>query len=170
MTGQGAIPDRYSPTPTTARWGHAIRGKRHGFLVVPHALLRYQKRLKLTDGEMLVAMNVLMHWSVSEPENLPFIPAHRIAKRMGASARTVQRHISSLERKGYLYRLPPEPTTDGPVRRRMDLTGLVNAVRWEAGETPDDGGDSATPQNADSEGGGTTLGAFGNSRSAARGG
>lgn len=136
MTELATAQPHLAVTPTVARWGHAIRGKLHGFLVIPHALLRYQKRLNITDGEMLVAQNILMHWSVSDPGNLPFIPVKRIAERMGSSARTVQRHIEGLERKGYLYRLRPEATAEGVVRRRLDLTGLVAAVRREAGEVP----------------------------------
>jgi hypothetical protein len=129
--------DRPAPSPAVARWGHSIRGRRHGFLLIPHALLRYQARLKMTDGELLVAQNILMHWNFADPNKLPFIPTTRIAERMGAKLRTVQRHIQGLEKKGLLRRVTPEVGADGVLRRRFDLSGLVDAVRRHAGENLD---------------------------------
>lgn len=116
------------------RWGQAVRGRRHGFVIVPHALLRYQGAFGLTDGELVVALHLLMHWNLKEPENRPFVSAARVAKRMKASPRTVQRHLRGLVRKGFIERLTPEETSSG-VRRRFDLRGLVREVRRSAGET-----------------------------------
>ncbi len=118
----------------TARWGYAARGRRHGFVIVPHTLLRHQGSLGISDGELVVAMHFLMHWNLKTPENLPFVTAAKIADRMGTTTRTVQRHVGGLVKKGLLVRLRAEATQDGPVIRRFDPTPLVNKIRRLAGE------------------------------------
>jgi DNA replication protein DnaD len=118
----------------TARWGYAAHGRKHGFVVVPHTLLRHQGSLGMSDGELVVSMHFLMHWNLKTPENLPFVTAAKIADRMGTTTRTIQRHIGGLVRKGLLVRLRAEATQDGPVIRRFDPTPLVNKVRRLAGE------------------------------------
>lgn len=96
------------------RWGDAVDA---GFTPVPNALFRSQAQLDLTTNEMVVLLNVLLHWW--SPERLPSPRPATIAKRAGLGTRTVQRCISSLENKGMLERVK---TDDG--RSAYDPSGL----------------------------------------------
>ena len=57
-----AVADNKPPAltgPTQEKWGAAALG---GFQTVPDLLLRHQNTLKITSAEMVVLLNVLMHW------------------------------------------------------------------------------------------------------------
>lgn len=85
------------------KWGSAVgRGGRTGFVAIPEALLHGQKALGLTATEMMVLINVLMHWWYHDKQ--PFPGNGRIARRMGVSSRTVQRAFEKLEKKGLVHR------------------------------------------------------------------
>jgi DNA-binding transcriptional ArsR family regulator len=110
----------------TEKWGEALAG---GFVVIPSALLRYQSELKLDNGEMLVLMNLFMHWW--KANDLPFPHTSTLAKRMGVTRRTVQRHVESLERKELIRRV--WDTQPNPAARlksaRYDLRGIADRLR-----------------------------------------
>lgn len=93
--------------PIDERWGAGINA---GWVAVPVLLLRHQKELGITDGAMVVLLNILAAWWYEE--RLPFPSPHTIAARMGMSVRTVQRHLKTLERKGLLQRLRDHPDTE----------------------------------------------------------
>lgn len=97
------------------KWGAAAFG---GYQAVPHALFRFQAHLDLSNGEMVTLLNVLDYWW--EAKNTPFPGADALAKRMNTNARTVQRHLKSLQDKGYAVR---ERGTDE--KRRFNLSGLA---------------------------------------------
>lgn len=83
------------------KWGSAVSGGGlTGFLALPEVLIRCQHRLGLTSTEMMVLINVLMHWWY--PDRKPFPGNYAIANRMGVSRRTVQRAIKSIEAKGLI--------------------------------------------------------------------
>ncbi len=104
-----------------------------GFMMVPDVLIRNQANLGLNSTEMLVLLNILLHWwRVSE---LPHPRPSVIGKRMGASSRTVERGIQKLSELGLIHRLPPEPTGKGPDIRRFDLSGLVKRLEELAEQT-----------------------------------
>ncbi len=110
------------------KWGNAVDGGQTGWQAVPDALVRGQKDLKLSSTEMVVLLNILIHWWKSE--ELPHPRPSKIAKRMGVSVRTVERTIGSLEDKQLLLRLPPEKKGSDCdyMVRRFDLSGLVEKV------------------------------------------
>ena len=85
------------------KWGEAARA---GFQAVPDLLLKNQKTLGINAVELVVLLNVLMHWWYRDQK--PFPRPTTIAKRMGANVRTVQRAISALEAAGLIER------TEGP--------------------------------------------------------
>ena len=107
------------------RWGDALNA---GFVVLPVVLLRHQKDLRLSDGELVVLLNVVASWWYSG--KLPFPSTQTIATRMGVTPRTVQRHLISLEKKGLLKHLPRShvPETDVLVVR-YDPSGLVELLK-----------------------------------------
>jgi len=80
------------------KWGEAVSGGGlTGFLALPDVLIRSQKRLGLSSTEMMVLINILMHWW--HPDRKPFPGNYSIAKRMNVSRRTVQRAINKLKEK-----------------------------------------------------------------------
>lgn len=74
-----------------------------GFQAVPDLLLKNQAALGLSPTDLVVLLNVLMHWWY--PTQKPFPRATIISTRMGVSPRTVQRSISRLEHLDLLVRL-----------------------------------------------------------------
>jgi hypothetical protein len=95
------------------KWGEAARA---GFQAVPDLLFKHQDSLQLNPTELVVLLNVLMHWWYRHQK--PFPRPTTIARRMGSTVRTVQRAIAKLESEGLLVRqigpnrvpvLDPEP-------------------------------------------------------------
>jgi hypothetical protein len=109
-------PPESAPRPSLAisqKWGEVARA---GFQVVPDLLLKHQNDLEINPTEMVVLLNVLMHWWYRDQK--PFPRSTTIARRMGSTLRTVQRALQNLEEKGLLLRqkgpadetlLDPEP-------------------------------------------------------------
>ncbi len=81
------------------KWGEAARA---GFQAVPDLLLKQQETLKLNPTELVVLLNVLMHWWYRDQK--PFPRPTTIARRMGSTVRTVQRAITKLESEGLVQR------------------------------------------------------------------
>lgn len=79
------------------KWGEAIVP---GFQAVPDTLLKNQDRLGLNPTELVVLLNVLMHWWYAGKK--PFPRPTTIAKRMGSTVRTVQRAINQVVALGLL--------------------------------------------------------------------
>ncbi len=125
MSDQAQIDEQsFLPVETVAgRWGDAAKA---GFMAVPNALMRAQAKLGLSPTDMVVLLNILLHWW--ESERLPFPSTGAIAKRAGLSARTVQRSLQELESKGLISRLRGRPILIGTQykqqRARYDLSGL----------------------------------------------
>ena len=94
-----------------------------GFVVVPVLLLRHQKDLGLDDGAMMTLLNVIASWWYEG--KLPFPGTHTIAQRMGVSERTVQRHLTKLEKLGLLQRRAAADLRNETRRTSYDPAGLV---------------------------------------------
>ena len=106
----------------TAKWGEGALG---GFQQVPDLLLRKQENLGLNPTDLTVLLNITMQWWT--PEDKPFSKAQTIARRMGASQRTVQRAISKMERSGLLRRERSNDMSTPGIK--FDLSGLVDRLR-----------------------------------------
>lgn len=104
-------------------WGDAVTGGETGFTPVPDILMRSQAKLGLSPIEVVVLLNILMHWW--EAHDWPYPRVSSISRRMGTSQRTVQRTVRSLEDKGFLVHRSAESIGRGPSVRRFDLSGLV---------------------------------------------
>lgn len=89
-----------------------------GFQAVPDLILKRQTDLGLSSTDVVVLLNVLMHWWY--PAQKPFPRPSTIAKRMGLTKRTVQR---SLQRMEELKLLAREKAEDG--RTYLDPSALV---------------------------------------------
>jgi hypothetical protein len=88
------------------KFGEAAVG---GFQIVPDILFKRQGELKISNVEMVVLLNILMHWWT--PGQNPYPRPSTIAHRMNSSARTTQRVVSSLEEKKLLKRIVDDNRT-----------------------------------------------------------
>ena len=118
--------------PIQERWGGALEP---GFLVIPVTLLRHQQALGLSDGAMVVLLNILAAWWFQG--RLPFPSTKTIADRMGVTMRSVQRHLDKLEKLGLIRRLRNQPGSAGldVLVTRYDPAGLVDRLKGLASET-----------------------------------
>lgn len=107
----------------TARWGEAIG---EGFQILPNVLFRAQRHLGLDSSDVVILVNLAMHWW--GPGALPYPSPAILANRMGLSKRTIERRFVRLQGLGYIERLPAE--SDG--KRRFELKGLVDKLESSA--------------------------------------
>jgi len=110
------------------KWGSAIEG---GFQLIPNVLIRAQKQLGLDAVDVLVLLNLNLHWW--SPASLPFPRPAMIANRMGVSKRTIERRLQRLAENGFIERLPPIRQKSGPRVRPYRLTGLVKRLQSATG-------------------------------------
>ena len=111
-------------TPITDKWGSALSG---GWQVVPNVLVRAQRHLGLDAVDVVILLNMNMHWW--QKGDFPFPRPTIIAKRMGVSKRTVERRIGKLVKAGLLERVP---LTKENSLRRYKLDGLVSRLQGAA--------------------------------------
>lgn len=107
-----------------AKWGSAVDA---GFQIIPNVLFRGQARLGLDSLDLVILLNITVHWWL--PADLPFPQPRVIANRAGVSIRTVERRLESLEERGFLKRLAVEKSRNKLRQRRIDLSGLVQKLQ-----------------------------------------
>lgn len=105
-----------------------------GFQVLPDLLVKHQSRLLLDSQDMVIIINLLMHWW--RADELPFPRLSLIADRMGVSPRTVERRVKALEKRGLIRRLPPRRNEKELTIREFDLTGLIRLLSTFADTDP----------------------------------
>jgi len=122
------VPFPIAPKPTAKaseqKWTKAVLG--YGHCTVPSLLLHAQFRLGLTPQEFNVVMQLADFWW--KADDMPHPAKETLAQRMGISARQVQRHLTTLEKKGHIKRIqrfrgPKEQTSN-----YYQLTGLVRQL------------------------------------------
>ena len=123
------------------RWGDAVTEGLTGYTAVPDVLIRSQSQLSLSANEMVVILNLLLHWWQGDGD-WPYPRLSAMAKRMGVNRRTVERAIRSLESKGLILRLEGEFSPDGLTVRRFDLSGLVSRLQVSANRLRGENDDS----------------------------
>lgn len=101
------------------KWGEAAIG---GFQVVPDILLKKQVELGLSNNDMIVLLNITMHWWYASQRPFPRIST--IAARIGKDERTVQRSMRKLTDLRLLERVI-EKQPDGTDRTVCDFSGLI---------------------------------------------
>jgi DNA-binding HxlR family transcriptional regulator len=120
MSNDDNIPPDATVAPETVRerWGSAADA---GFVALPNALVRGQAKLGLSANEVVVLLNIMLHWWTRD--RLPRPRSTAIAKRSGLGHRTVQRTLQSLEQKRLIAR------SDGPEGvPQYSLEGLREAL------------------------------------------
>lgn len=114
--------DEFLPTDTVLdRWGDAAST---GFIPVPNTLVRAQAKLGLSANDLVVLLNILLHWW--HRDRLPHPRSTAIAMRSGLSLRTVQRSLRDLQEKGLITRI-----RGTKIPTRYDLKGLRAALAKE---------------------------------------
>jgi DNA-binding MarR family transcriptional regulator len=118
------LPDDITlPVDTLAdRWGSGVDA---GFIAVPNMLIKGQARLGLTSTDVVVLLNIMMHWWYRDRRPSPRSSA--IAKRSGLGPRTVQRSLRKLERLGLLLRIRVSKD-----RTEYSLEGLRKRLEYYA--------------------------------------
>ena len=111
------------------KWGDAAGA---GFQAVPDILLTKQMELGLSATDLLVLINITMHWWYEDQR--PFPRNTTIAKRMGIDPRTVQRSVRKMIDLGLISR--ETETKDSVERQVIDLTGLVERLGTFARKDP----------------------------------
>jgi hypothetical protein len=117
-----------APSTVIAKWKEAAEA---GFQAVPDVLLRFQSRLGLDPVEVVILLNITMHWW--EVDDLPYPAPAMIARRMGMSTRAVEKRLAALQARGFLRRGPRERKEGGRTARlsirRFDPSGLVEKLQ-----------------------------------------
>jgi len=85
-------PDAALNSAVIEKWGEAAKA---GFQAIPDLLFKHQKTLAINTTELVVLLNVLMHWWYRDQK--PFPRSTTIARRMGSDIRIVQRALARLE-------------------------------------------------------------------------
>jgi predicted transcriptional regulator len=112
-----------------SRWGEALDA---GFQVVPDVLLRKQQELGLTPTDVVVLLNLTLHWWYQESSK-PCPKTSSIALRMGVDTRTVQRSFKKLEDLGFLKRVKAHRNKHGKaIPRAFDMSQLVHKMKLAA--------------------------------------
>lgn len=104
MAALGNVPESEDATvhvTIAEKWQGAVT-KGSGFVAIPMALLRLQTKLKLSQTDMMVLINLLAHWW--DPARAVFPRSSTIAKRLGVTKRTVQRSTQKLLDSGLIAR------------------------------------------------------------------
>lgn len=121
--------DRKARTKMADLWSSQIIET--GYTIVPSILLWGQGRLELTNDQLVVLIQLISHrWTASDPHP----SKERIANRVGRDPRTVQRHLSKLEEKGFLTRIKRTKHHKGQDSNGYDLTGLIGKLNELAPE------------------------------------
>lgn len=104
------------------RWGAGVDA---GFIAVPNMLVKAQARLGVSPIDIVVLLNIIMHWWHRDRRPSPRSTA--IAKRSGLGHRTVQRSLRKLEGLGLIRRI--RVSRD---RTEYSLDGLKNRLEFYA--------------------------------------
>jgi predicted transcriptional regulator len=113
------------------KWSKALMEA--GFTVFPAVILDRQQALGLEPVDMNIILQLANYWW--QAENLPRPSKDAIAKRIGVSAKTVQRRIAKMEAAGFIQRRPRyHVSTNGQQANSYDFSGLITAAQKYAEE------------------------------------
>lgn len=112
-----------------SKWSISV--ERYGYTSIPNLLIINQRKLLITNGEMVVLINILKYmWS----DKNPYPAVSSIAGHSGMASKTIRKHIRSLENKGLVRRIFRKSNTNEyslePLRRKLEL--LVTSNNYTA--------------------------------------
>lgn len=109
----------------------------HGPLTaVPNYLLYLNQYLDRDDRVSSTGMAVLLHLVADWDEDWPSISKAAIARRLGLSARQVQRALTELENKELIARVVQRDRKRGRLANSYDLSKLIALLQMIAAEHP----------------------------------
>lgn len=106
-----------------------------GFTPIPAIILERQEALGLDPVDLNIILQLAFHWR--ERERLPYPSKKTLAKRMGVTARTVQRRLAALEAEGFIKRLSRTLKNGGNDSNEYSLDGLIEKAKPFAVEKRD---------------------------------
>lgn len=119
----------HKPNDTTLasekKWGKQVCAL--GFSVIPSLIFKAQARLGLSATQLAVLLQIADHWWSAG--DLPFPSKSLIAERLGLSPRQIQRHLTDLEKGGFIKRIERKVKHKGQLSNLYDLTGLVSKLK-----------------------------------------
>jgi predicted transcriptional regulator len=124
------VPPKGEKQKANDRWTASVIER--GYSPVPTILLWGQAKLKLTPDELNVLLQLISHWWFAG--NDPHPSKETIATRMGKNPRTVQRHLTSMVKKGLIKRVARYKKHRGQDSNAYDLSGLVSKLEAIAPE------------------------------------
>jgi DNA-binding HxlR family transcriptional regulator len=98
-----------------------------GFTPIPAIILERQEALGLDPVDLNIILQIAFHWR--ERERLPYPSKATLARRIGISARTVQRRIAALESHGFIERRARTLRNGGNDSNEYSLSGLIDKAR-----------------------------------------
>lgn len=104
------------------KWGDAMLA---GHQVVPNILVQSHKQLKLDPLDVLIILNLNMHWW--KADDLPYPKPASLAGRIGVTTRTIERRLQKLQKAGFIERVSAQSTRKG-ASKRYRLAGLVDQL------------------------------------------
>ena len=111
--------------PAEKKWGKPVIEL--GFSIIPSLLFRAQRRLGLTNTQLVVLLQLADFWW--DHDRKPFPAKRLLAERMGIDPRNVQKHIADLESAGFLQRIRRSYLHGGQTSNAYDLSGLVEKLQ-----------------------------------------
>ena len=112
------------------KWGKTLMDS--GWTVIPSIILEKQAALGLDALDINILMHLLIYWW--EADNHPHPSKDTIAKALGVSTKTVQRHIAGMEKAGFVKRIPQYNSAGGQWNNRYSFDGLIKYATGYAGE------------------------------------
>lgn len=104
-----------------AKWGKTLLAA--GFTALPDVTFRYQKALKLKPLDVVILLHLASYWW--KPTENPWPAKATIAEAIDVDPRTVQRHIESMEKLGYIKRITRRAKAGDNLTNEYDLRGFV---------------------------------------------
>lgn len=106
------------------KWGKPVIDA--GFTSIPSLLIINQCELKLDPVDMCILLHLAQHWW--KANELPFPRKKTMAERIGVDQRTVQRHLTGLEKRGYIKRITRTNHHLGRLANGYDLRPLADLL------------------------------------------
>ncbi len=100
---------------------------RSGWSAVPNIIVEKQAELGLDPIDMNIVIHLLYAWASAD--ELPSPTVDKLAKDIGVSARTVQKHIGGLQESGLITRVERRTTRLGSAANLYSLDGLIQAAK-----------------------------------------
>jgi len=83
--------------------------------------------LGLNATQLVILLQIADHWW--HMENHPFPSKATIGERLDLSARQIQRHLTELEKGGFIKRIERKAKHKGQLSNYYDLSGLVGKLK-----------------------------------------